>query len=284
MAPQYQMAPIGSLDFSRPLIMGVLNVTPDSFSDGGAFLDPSSAIEQGKMLVAEGADILDIGGESTRPGADPVTPEQELARVIPVIEGLGGVGVPLSIDSRNASVMRAALAAGAEIINDVTALTHDPESMQVAADTQGPIVLMHAKGAPKDMQDAPQYDDVVAEVVAYFESRLQACMDAGIDPQRLILDPGIGFGKALEHNLALLTRLDTLHALGRPLLLGVSRKSFIHHIAGVPDAGDRLPGSLAAGLAGIDQGVHILRVHDVAQTRQALDVWQAINESSLRNE
>jgi len=261
------------------MIMGVVNVTPDSFFDEGAFLDPTAAVAHGRQLVVEGADILDIGGESTRPGADPVTPAEELDRVLPVIEGLVGVGVPVSIDTRNANVMRAALAAGAEIINDVTALTHDPDSMQVAASTEGPIILMHAQGKPKDMQDSPQYDDVVAEVLAYFEGRIQACKDAGIDPQRVILDPGIGFGKALDHNLALLAGLEALHALGRPLLLGVSRKSFIDHITPVPNAGDRLPGSIAAALAGIDQGVHILRVHDVAQTRQALDVWQAIHDS-----
>jgi dihydropteroate synthase len=285
MASKQQMAPpepigsIASLDFSHPLIMGVVNVTPDSFYDGGAFLDPAAAIDHGRQLVTEGADILDIGGESTRPGADPVAPAEELDRVIPVIKGLAGAGVPLSIDTRHASVMTAALDAGAQIINDVTALTYDPESLNVAARAKGPIVLMHAQGKPQDMQEAPQYDDVVAEVIAYFEGRLAACQDVGIDENRLILDPGIGFGKALQHNLALLSGLDALHALGRPLLLGVSRKSFIDHITPVPDARDRLPGSLAAALAGIDQGVHILRVHDVAQTRQALDVWQAINPS-----
>jgi dihydropteroate synthase len=279
MTMQPTPAAIGPLSFDRPLIMGVVNVTPDSFSDGGEFLNPEEAIFHGLALVDEGADILDIGGESTRPGAQPVSIEQEIARVIPVIEGLAEAGVPLSIDSRNASVLRAALAAGAAIINDVSALSHDPASMGVAAEGDGPIILMHAAGTPQTMQDAPHYEDVVVDVCAYLGGRVEACVAAGIARERLIVDPGIGFGKTQAHNLALLAHLDALHALGCAILLGASRKRFIGDISGAGVPKDRMPGSIAAALAGIDQGVHILRVHDVAPTKQAVDVWQAIVKS-----
>jgi len=269
-------ADIGPLSFDRPLIMGVVNVTPDSFSDGGDFLNSDAAIRHGLSLVDDGADILDVGGESTRPGAQPVSAKQEIARVVPVIMGLAEAGVPISIDSRNALVLQAALHAGAAIINDVSALSHDPASMDVAAAGEGPIILMHASGTPQTMQDAPHYDDVVADVLAYLASRIEACVAAGIAKSRLIVDPGIGFGKTLAHNLSLLAHLDALHALGCPILLGASRKRFIGDVSGAQAPKDRMPGSIAAALAGIDQGVHILRVHDVAQTKQAIDVWQAI--------
>ena len=260
--------------------MGVVNVTPDSFSDGGDFADPRHAVWHGLALADEGADILDIGGESTRPGADPVSVSEELDRVIPVIEGLrdADVGVPISIDTRHAAVMQAAVAAGAGIINDVSALTHDPDSMTAAASLDVPIVLMHARGTPQDMQNDPQYDDVVTDVFDYLAARIDACSAAGIDKGRLIVDPGIGFGKTLDHNLALLEGLETFRALDCPILVGVSRKRFIGELTGVAEPKDRVVGSIAAGLAGIARGVHILRVHDVAQTVQALAVWRAINE------
>jgi dihydropteroate synthase len=270
---------IGPLSFERPLVMGVVNVTPDSFSDGGQFLDPATAIAHGKSLCTAGADILDIGGESTRPGAEPVSPEEEIRRVVPVIEGLNELGVPISIDTRHAVVMKAALAAGADIINDVSALSHDSDSMAVAAGSDVPVILMHAQGTPQTMQDDPYYEDVVAEVAAYLQERVKACVAAGIDAKRLILDPGIGFGKTLDHNIALMAGLGELVALGHPVLLGASRKRFIGALTGVEAAENRVSGSVAAALAGIAQGVHIVRVHDVAETCQAIAVWQAIENT-----
>jgi dihydropteroate synthase len=271
-------ASIGPLSFERPLVMGVVNVTPDSFSDGGDYIDPNAAIAHGLAQVEEGADILDIGGESTRPGATPVGIDEELARVIPVIEGLRGAGVPLSVDTRNGAIMQAALAAGAAIINDVSALSHDADSMKIAAQTDAPIILMHAKGTPQHMQDAPHYEDVTAEVFDYLSSRIDACVEAGIARERLIVDPGIGFGKTLAHNVSLLGELGRFHQLGCPILLGASRKRFIGELTGTPDPKDRISGSVAAALAAVAQGVHILRVHDVGPTKQAIDVWQAINQ------
>lgn len=273
---------------ATPLIMGIVNVTPDSFSDGGAFFDAEAAIAHGLRLAEEGADILDIGGESTRPGADPVDLDEELRRVLPVIEGLAGrTDAVLSIDTRKAAVMTAALDAGAEIINDVSALRHDPDALATAAATQAPIVLMHARGAPKTMQDDPRYEDVVGEVAAFFEARIAACAEAGIPRARLILDPGVGFGKRLEHNLALIRATPRFRALGCPVLVGASRKSFIGMLeetvgAPVSKADRRLGGSIAAALAGAAAGAAILRVHDVAETRQALLVAGAIGP--LRND
>jgi dihydropteroate synthase len=263
-----------------PVLMGILNVTPDSFSDGGRFQHVEAAVSHARQMIADGAGIVDIGGESTRPGADPVEPAEELDRVIPVIEALKDCGVPLSIDTRHAAVMRAALAAGAAMINDVSALTADPESLAVAAASSAPVVLMHAQGDPRTMQQAPHYVDVVAEVYAYLEHRVEVCLRAGIALERLIVDPGIGFGKTLDHNLALLRNLGRFHSLGCPILLGVSRKSFLGRIAGGAPADCRLPGSLAAALAGVRQGVHILRVHDVADTRQAIAVWRSIYQGT----
>ena len=270
---------IAGLGLDRPRLMGVVNVTPDSFSDGGRYLQADAAIAHALGLAAEGADILDIGGESTRPGSGAVDADAELARVLPVIEGLRGrTPVPLCIDTRNAEVMRRAAAAGASLINDVSALTHDPASLAAAAQTGLPVVLMHAQGDPRTMQDHPTYADVVLDVYDALEARIEACERAGIPRARLIVDPGIGFGKTLAHNLALLGALGIFHGLGCAILLGASRKSFIGHLTGA-DAASRLPGSLAAALAGVAQGVQILRVHDVAATRQAMAVWQGARDA-----
>lgn len=256
-----------------PLLMGVVNVTPDSFSDGGSFLDPAHAIDHALKLVDEGAAIIDIGGESTRPGSDPVDETVELSRVIPVIRALSAqTAAAISIDTRKPRVARASVEAGASIWNDVSALTFAPDSMSVAAALDCRIVLMHAQGDPKTMQDEPRYADVVAEVSAFLSGRIAACEAAGVARRRLIVDPGVGFGKALAHNLALIRGLPALSALGRPVLLGVSRKRFIAALDRQEPAADRLGGSIAAALAGAARGASILRVHDVAATRQALAV------------
>ncbi len=268
---------------SRPMIMGIVNVTPDSFSDGGQFNEAEAAIAHGKALLAEGAHILDIGGESTRPGAAPVTPSDEQARVLPVMAGLKDAvreaGAYLSIDTRHASTMAAALKAGADIINDVTALTGDAESLTVAAQHAVPVILMHMQGEPQKMQENPHYEDVLNDILAYLRERIAVCEAAGISASRLVVDPGIGFGKTLTHNLRLLRGLDRFDALDVPLLLGVSRKSFIAKLDDDAPADQRLGGSLAAALYGVSKGANILRVHDVAVTRQALSVWQAIEDA-----
>ncbi len=268
---------------ANPVLMGVLNVTPDSFSDGGRFLDVEAAVAHARRMIGEGAGIVDVGGESTRPGAEPVSVAEELERVVPVVAALRDCGVPLSVDTRHAAVMRAALDAGASMINDVSALTADPDSLVVAAASEASVVLMHAQGDPRTMQDAPRYDDVLAEVLAYLERRIEACAAAGIARGRLIVDPGIGFGKTLEHNLVLLRNLGRFRDLGCRVLLGASRKSFIGRLSGVSDPAVRVPGSLAAALAGVLQGVHILRVHDVAETRQAIEVWRAIFQPTIES-
>ena len=260
-----------------PRIMGIVNVTPDSFSDGGQFASVDKAIDHGLRLIDEGADILDIGGESTRPGAVRISIDEEIKRVAPVIEGLVDKGVELSVDTRNSSTMRAALAAGADIINDVTALSWDEKSLDVAAQSRAKICLMHMQGEPQTMQANPVYGDVVSEVYDYLEGRIQVCVEAGIAKDRLMVDVGIGFGKTLDHNLALLRNLERFHALGVPVLLGASRKSFIGHICGEKAPADkRLAGSLAAVGQGASQGVQIFRVHDVFETRQFLDVYGAV--------
>lgn len=269
------------MSMDGPRLMGVLNVTPDSFSDGGFLRDAYAAIDRGLALAAAGADILDIGGESTRPGASPVQQSQELERVLPVIEGLRSAGckVPVSIDTRNAAVARAALDAGARIFNDVSALTHDAQSLAVAGSADA-VCLMHALGDPRTMQKSPSYDDVLLDIYDYLEARIWACEAAGIARSRLIVDPGIGFGKTLAHNLALIRRLSLFHGLGVPVLLGVSRKGFIGALSGEKMAAHRAPGSIAAGLAGLEQGVQILRVHDVAETAQAVAVWRGLQEGT----
>jgi dihydropteroate synthase len=267
--------PIAGLAMDRPRLMGIVNVTPDSFSDGGQWLDPAAAVAHGLQLEAEGADILDIGGESTRPGAEPVAAEDEVRRVMPVVATLARQArVPISIDTRNAEVMRRAADAGARIINDVAALGHDPDALRVAAESGLPVVLMHAQGDPRTMQVDPRYDDVVLDVYDWLEARIAACEAAGIARDRIVVDPGIGFGKTRDHNLALIASLGTFHGLGCPILLGASRKSFVGRLSGGAPAAGRVPGSVAAALLGAAQGVQVLRVHDVAATRQALAVWE----------
>lgn len=268
---------ICGIPMDRPAIMGVVNATPDSFSDGGDFADPCAAIARGRALAEAGAVIIDVGGESTRPGSDPVTPETELDRVLPVVRALAADGLAVSIDSRRASVMAAALEAGATLVNDVSALSFDPKSLALVARRGASVVLMHSRGDPKTMQDEPLYDCAPLDVFDYLENRIDACLAAGMARSSIIADPGIGFGKSpTGHNIEILQRLGLLHGLGCPLLLGVSRKSFIDRLAGVNQPKQRLPGSLAAGLAGLDKGVQFLRVHDVAETAQALAVWQAL--------
>jgi dihydropteroate synthase len=266
--------------------MGVLNVTPDSFSDGGQFLDTAAAIAQGRVLVDEGADIVDVGGESTRPGAEPVSIADELARVRPVLEGLAAAGLParaqLSIDTCKAPVARAALDAGATLVNDVSALRADPDMAAVVADSGADCCLMHMLGEPRTMQRDPRYEDVVDEVKAFLEERLLVAVHEGISEQRVLLDPGIGFGKTLEHNLTLLRRLDELTSIGRPIVVGTSRKSFLGAIAAraagasePPDAQDRLAGTIATNVLALERGASVFRVHDVAPVRDALAVAAA---------
>lgn len=268
-------AAIAGLELQRPLIMGIVNVTPDSFSDGGDFGTQQSAIAHALRLSSEGADIVDIGGESTRPGAPPVDEAEEMRRALPVIGGLRDLGKPISIDTRKPRIMEMAVQGGAAIINDVSALCHDPRSAGMAAGLGRPVILMHAQGDPRTMQDNPFYDDVLLEVYDFLEGRLAAAEAAGVPPGMLIADPGIGFGKTVAHNLALIAGISLFHGLGAPLLLGASRKRFIGSITGESDPKQRVPGSIGVALAGIAQGVQMLRVHDVAPTRQALDCWLA---------
>lgn len=267
---------VAGLAFSRPLIMGIVNVTPDSFSDGGAFLSSREAIAHGLRLADEGADILDVGGESTRPGAPPVDLDEELRRVMPVIDALAAkTRARLSVDTRKAEVMRRAAAAGVHLLNDVSALTHDPDSLQAAAEVGLPVVLMHAQGTPETMQLEPKYRDALLDVYDWLENRIAACVEAGLRRDRIIVDPGIGFGKTVAHNLEILAGLSLYHGLGVPVMLGASRKRFIGTLTGADAPTARMPGSIAAALAGVMQGVQILRVHDVAATRQAIQVWEA---------
>jgi len=256
-----------------PKLMGVVNVTPDSFSDGGRFLDPEAAIAHGLELAEAGAEILDVGGESTRPGAEPVGVEEELGRVVPVIQGLQGSRI--SVDTSKAAVAAAALDAGAEIVNDVTALRGDPGMAGLCAERDATVVLMHMLGEPRTMQRDPRYDDIVADVKAFLAERLEAAVAAGIAEERVWLDPGIGFGKTGAHNMELLRRLGELRELGRPLVIGTSRKSFIGKVDGSP-ADQRLGGTIASSVLAAAEGADVLRVHDVAEMRQALAVAAAI--------
>ncbi len=268
---------ICGLGLDAPALMGIVNVTPDSFSDGGLFQSAQAAISHAEQLVKEGASILDIGGESTRPGANPVSLSEELDRVIPVVEGCLKFGVPISIDTRNAAVMTTAMEAGVRLINDVSALTHDPDSIVVAEKSGLPVCLMHSSADPSVMQDNPHYDQVLLDVYDSLEKRIENCEQNGMSRDRLIIDPGIGFGKTVDHNLALIKGLSVFHSLGCPVMLGASRKAFIGKLDRAGEAADRIAGSVAVAIAGVQRNVQILRVHDVAATRQALAVWQAID-------
>lgn len=271
-APQY----FGLLSLRRPLVMGIINVTPDSFSDGGENIDPVHAVARGRAMVSAGADILDIGGESTRPGAAPVAPEEEIRRVIPVIQALLPLGVPLSVDTRHSAVMRAAVAAGVSIVNDVTALSGDLLSLKAVSELRVPVVLMHMQGDPRTMQHAPSYQQCCLDVFDALEARVEACVAMGIPRSDICVDPGIGFGKTMSHNADILTHLSLYRGLGCAVLLGASRKSFVGHVSHVVDPKGRVSGSLALAVAGWERGVHIVRVHDVTQTIQARDTWHAV--------
>lgn len=270
----------GSADLPPPVLMGIVNVTPDSFSDGGNFLDHDRAVTHALRLIEEGAGIIDIGGESTRPGALPVSPQEEMDRVVPVIEALKGCGVLVSIDTRNSATMRAAISAGAGMVNDVSALRHDPDSLKIVANANVKLCLMHMKGEPRTMQNRPIYEDVTREVHDFLAERVSFCETAGIDKGRLVIDPGIGFGKGFEDNIQLIRNVSEIKKLGIPLLVGASRKSFIWRVCSdfLPegDPSQRVAGSIAAALWCWQQGASIFRVHDVAETRQAFAVYQAI--------
>jgi dihydropteroate synthase len=256
--------------------MGIVNVTPDSFSDGGLFLDPDAAVEHGRRLAAEGAAILDVGGESTRPGSDPVPEEEELGRVLPVVERLAADGsARVSIDTTKSGVARRALEAGATLVNDVSAFRFDPALAGVVAESGVDCCLMHMLGEPRTMQVDPHYDDVVSDVKAFLEERLAFALSQGIEEERVWLDPGIGFGKTVEHNLELLRRLDELVAIGRPIVVGTSRKSFLGKLAGGREEGERLPGTIATNVLALERGATVFRVHDVAQNADALAVATA---------
>ena len=259
-----------------PVVMGILNVTPDSFSDGGDAMDAARAIETGRQMIEEGVGILDIGGESTRPGAMPVPPEEERRRVLPVIAALAGRGVPLSVDTRNAGTMAAALDAGAAIVNDVSALSYDPAAASLAARRRCPVVLMHMRGTPATMMAHATYGDVAADVMAELAARVEAAEAAGVARSSIAVDPGIGFAKTTEHNIILLQRLPILLGLGCRIVVGVSRKRVIGQLSGAEDAKRRMAGSIAAGLYALSQGATILRVHDVAATVQAVRTWQRL--------
>jgi dihydropteroate synthase len=274
-------APIAGLGWDRPRLMGIVNATPDSFSDGGQHATAAQAVAGAQGMAA--ADLLDVGGESTRPGAAYVDPSEEIGRVVPVIRALreAGVNCPISIDTRKAQVAEAALKAGANIVNDVAGFTFDPDLAPLCARGDVPVCVMHAQGDPATMQDAPQYENVLLDVFDFLKDRIAALQALGIPKDRIIADPGIGFGKTQAHNLALLARLSLFHGLGVPLLLGASRKKFIGTIGMAENAKDRAPGSIAVGLAALGQGVQILRVHDVAQTAQAVALWRASIEGKV---
>jgi dihydropteroate synthase len=274
-AVQAPRKPFAGLAMDRTRIMGVINVTPDSFSDGGDRFEQAGAVDDGLAMIEAGAAALDVGGESTRPGAEPVSEAEELRRVIPVVQALAGRAV-ITIDTRHARVMVEALAAGADGVNDVTALRGDPQALATVARAQVPVVLMHMQGEPRSMQLDPHYDDAALDVYDFLAERVAACEAAGLRRSQLAVDPGIGFGKNDGHNLRLLDHLALFHGLGCPILLGVSRKSFIGRLSRDEAPKGRLPGSLAAALAGLARGAQILRVHDVPETRQAVAIWQAI--------
>jgi len=272
--------PFAGLALDRPRLMGVINVTPDSFSDGGECLSPNSALARARAMIAAGADILDIGGESTRPGAAPVSQAEELARILPVMRPLAAEGQLVSVDTRNAGVMKAGIAAGARIVNDVSAGIHDPASLATVAGTGAAVILMHTSGDPRTMQVDPRYNDAALDVFDHLDTRVSAALAAGIPRGSILVDPGIGFGKTDEHNRAILSAMALYKGLGVGVLLGVSRKSFIGRTAGVANPKERLPGSLALLLHGFDQGVDVVRVHDLAESAQALALWQSVRNVS----
>ena len=267
------------LPLDRPKIMGILNITPDSFSDGGVYFDHATAIDAGLAMLAEGADIIDVGGESTRPGARAITAIEEQARIIPVIRRLAQCGALVSVDSRNALTMIAALDAGARIVNDVSALNYDPEARRVVADSGCPVVLMHMRGTPETMLSRATYKDVVAEVMAELSGQVEAALSAGIRSDSIAVDPGIGFAKTADQSVMVLRRLDDFKAMGYPVVVGVSRKSFIGRVVAEPDPARRLGGSLAAALFAVQRGASIVRVHNVCETVQALRMWHFLRDS-----
>jgi len=277
-----RVAPAG-LSFEKPVLMGVLNTTPDSFSDGGRFDTLQAARAHAAEMVAQGADMLDVGGESTRPGAALVPAHEELSRTAPIISALkeAGVGVPISIDTRKAVVAEGALAAGANVLNDVSAFSFDAQMLDIARKSGAPICLMHAQGDPRTMQKDPRYDDVVLDVYDYLEDRVSLALEAGLARYQLIIDPGIGFGKTADHNLALIRGLSLFHGLGCPILLGVSRKRFIGTIGNAPDPAKRAAGSVAVALNGLSQAVQIIRAHDIEPHAQAFALWDAMLNKEL---
>lgn len=269
---------LAGVSLDRPRIMGILNVTPDSFSDGGLFVDAAAALAQARAMVAAGADILDVGGESTRPGAVEVDDTEEISRTAPVIAAIRADGmVPISIDTRKSAVAKAALAAGADVVNDVAAFTHDPAMGPLVAEAGCHVILMHAQGTPATMQDNPAYEDVVLDVYDFLEQRIAIAEAAGIARDRIVVDPGIGFGKTLQHNVRLLQAVSVYHGLGCAILLGASRKRFIGTLTGAIEPRDRMAGSVAVALHAVNQGVQILRVHDTLETRQALSLHEALS-------
>ncbi len=272
-------ADILGLAMDRPRVMAILNATPDSFSDGGMLADAAGALARGQALMAAGADMLDIGGESTRPGSAEVAVPDEIARIRPVIEGLAGAA-PISVDTRKAAVAEAALAAGARLVNDVSGLDFDPDMAALVARSGAELCIMHAQGLPETMQDDPRYGDVVLDVYDALAARVARAVTAGVDPSRIVIDPGIGFGKTEAHNLAILRRISLYHGLGLPVLLGISRKRFIGAIAGAPEPKDRMAGTLALTLAAVAQGIQIHRVHDAAEIKQGLRLWSALETRS----
>jgi len=270
-----------TIRLDQPQVMGIVNATPDSFSDGGSFADANEAAEAGALMAQQGAAIIDVGGESTRPGASTVWEGDEVERVVPVIQQLAAAGNAVSIDTRKSGVMTAAFDAGAAMVNDVSALTWDPQSAELVAKTNVPVVLMHHRGDPATMQDAPRYDDVLVEVYEWLEDRIDAAVEAGIARENILVDPGIGFGKTVAHNLELLNGLALFHSLGCPVILGASRKRMIGALSGEAPADQRLPGSLALALKAVEQGAQIVRVHDVPETVQALKVWRGLRDQAL---
>ncbi len=272
-------APVAGVSMASARIMGIVNVTPDSFSDGGDHFDAEAAIGHARKLAADGADFIDVGAESTRPGSSPVAEDEELRRLLPVLKGLAGLTVPLSADTRKPGIMIEAAAAGAAILNDVSALSFAPDSLSTAAKLKLPIVLMHAQGNPQTMQENPVYQDVVIEVYDFLESRIEAAAAAGMPRDRIVADPGIGFGKTLAHNLSLLQSISIFHGLGVPLLAGTSRKGFVQKLSGAGGPKEAVEGSIAAALDAVSQAVHIVRTHDVHATRQALSFWKSLRGS-----